>query len=1097
MHLRQPLSLPYIIFLTATTIRNTPLLPAVYALETSDDYYCGLTWPHAATSCPKHCPTGQDSECADALGDNFGCFFFTGCREKIDNGEFVGGDPNDASATGLVGGQDGSSSEATTTQSNNNFCGQSWITAMVSCNAPCPMGTECSGPGESCFAATNCDRPLQRLVADMLVTLLGADSAMDEADGDILGGTLHELLQVAVEEEGVALDGVNLGKQEIASRRELQRRYKSRKLKGWMKGDDDNNMRMTINNVTQRILPSGSSALDVSMIITGDYRPPPYLDLNVIAEDSINRQGEKVVNSLRERGSREGRSFFDRVDGIEAVAQEAVAQRPTREPTPEPTLTPTFAATENPSDVPSTNPTSFPSNSPSRSHEQAITTGSQQDLTLGGSTSYSYGLIFNIRTRSDGGVVLLNGFEFYTESSEYVKFELWTRMGSFKDYKGSYDGWDLIASGSVQGRGIGRYTSIPDELFTPVSIPGGGGDGGTRAFYLTFEAKELVYKIGSGTTSDDAIQDFNEDIEIWEGESVLSYPFPELALYYRFPRRFLGAVRYNRLPCKPFSLYGPVFDLPCPLVPTTAPSLPPPSKSPVTAPPSKAPTTAALVGNPTVSPSISPTVVEQEPTMEPTEPRPTLPPTSAEPTLSPIVPQRANVVSVIRNVPDRDMTEREIEKFLDIMKTFLTRHTQSSMVIDGIDLWHHKLTMADGDDTVDSSTTSQVVSRGTLEKRKGNANTARKNTIPQVTAVEITMILRISITFLPLNLLGNLAAVSIDENQSELLALLNEQSAFYTYFRDMDGIQSHSIDYVTDPPTLRPTTQQQYLDNQELSMDADVTEESEEGVGMMVFVGIAIAVLWCCLTIVSISYLMKRRAEMRGEHDMDDLLRQEKVTMEGGAESLEGGNNKESQSTDGDEEDPSGRSGNEDEVEGNKNLEASTTKGVKPHSMASQSLKDGAMSDSKPRSRQRRKFQGSFTMSGLKSSLSSFGSNSSGKESSNLREVSTSAASKGNRRSSQGGAITGQTRRSPPRRHHSTPMTQSIAASSTRKARNRSSCPDVAGGDAQKAPPRNRHQSMVVASSAVGRRASDITSNQQSVRGGQSRGKPKRHSTQY
>eukprot|EP00579_Thalassiosira_antarctica_P025322 CAMPEP_0202023036 /NCGR_PEP_ID=MMETSP0905-20130828/50935_1 /ASSEMBLY_ACC=CAM_ASM_000554 /TAXON_ID=420261 /ORGANISM="Thalassiosira antarctica, Strain CCMP982" /LENGTH=235 /DNA_ID=CAMNT_0048585323 /DNA_START=197 /DNA_END=900 /DNA_ORIENTATION=+ len=235
--------------------------------------------------------------------------------------------------------------------------------------------------------------------------------------------------------------------------------------------------------------------------------------------------------------------------------------------------------------------------------------------------------------------------------------------------------------------------------------------------------------------------------------------------------------------------------------------------------------------------------------MEPTKPMPTQAPTSAEPTSSPIVPMRANIISVFRNVPERDMTEREIGIFLEVMTEFLTRHTQSSMVIDGIDLWHHKLALADA--VTGESSSTQVSEKN----RKSNVKVkAKKESIPQVTAVEITLILRISFAFLPENMLGNLAAVEIDENQSELLSLLNEQSAFYTYFKEMDGVESRTIEYVTDAPTLRPTDQ----NPEEVTITADGTE-SEESVRIMLFVGLGVGFLWCFLTIVSISYLLRRR----------------------------------------------------------------------------------------------------------------------------------------------------------------------------------------------------------------------------------------------
>jgi hypothetical protein len=111
--------------------------------------------------------------------------------------------------------------------------------------------------------------------------------------------------------------------------------------------------------------------------------------------------------------------------------------------------------------------------------------------------------LFNMRTKPDSGVILITAFDFYTHSTTDVEVSLYSRVGSFKDYKGSTDGWDVIAQGKVTGRGIGRYTSIPEEMFTPVDIPGGGE---TRAFYLTLNTIDLVYKTGEGTASDAAIQ---------------------------------------------------------------------------------------------------------------------------------------------------------------------------------------------------------------------------------------------------------------------------------------------------------------------------------------------------------------------------------------------------------------------------------------------------------------------------------------------------------------------------------------------------------------------------------------------------------------
>ena len=100
-----------------------------------------------------------------------------------------------------------------------------------------------------------------------------------------------------------------------------------------------------------------------------------------------------------------------------------------------------------------------------------------------------------------------------------MKFELWSRVGSFKDAKGSLEKWELLGKGGITGGGPGVYTSIPSDKFVPVEMPGGGDEAGTRAFYLTLKSKDLVYFYGEGTEdSDTLIQTETPDIEIWEGE---------------------------------------------------------------------------------------------------------------------------------------------------------------------------------------------------------------------------------------------------------------------------------------------------------------------------------------------------------------------------------------------------------------------------------------------------------------------------------------------------------------------------------------------------------------------------------------------------
>lgn len=73
------------------------------------------------------------------------------------------------------------------------------------------------------------------------------------------------------------------------------------------------------------------------MTITGEYRPPPYQDVGLIIEDSINRASQNLVTEFRTRGSRGGTRFFEDVNGMSAVRVEAATPRPTEKPTEYPT----------------------------------------------------------------------------------------------------------------------------------------------------------------------------------------------------------------------------------------------------------------------------------------------------------------------------------------------------------------------------------------------------------------------------------------------------------------------------------------------------------------------------------------------------------------------------------------------------------------------------------------------------------------------------------------------------------------------------------------------------------------------------------------
>ena len=243
------------------------------------------------------------------------------------------------------------------------------------------------------------------------------------------------------------------------------------------------------------------------------------------------------------------------------------------------------------------------------------------------------------------------------------------------------------------------------------------------------------------------------------------------------------------------------------------------------------------------------------------------------------------MIAILHNVPERDLTAREEEKFLEIALKFLRRHTEDSMTIEGLELYHQKLMKVDADPdscgtvTTDVSSSKQMARSSTSLGEKPKTTLQKEDSKCQVWGMEVTLIVKVSFAFLPNNLLGNMAAVAFEEHEQEFLDLMHEQQAFYTFFKIMDGVSAFGIEELTPPPTQSPTTLEAYLAKQETHILLNVTEdeETEAGLGFGVFVGVGIGFLWCCLTAISIAYLMNARGEMEEQRDLENLLNAEKA----------------------------------------------------------------------------------------------------------------------------------------------------------------------------------------------------------------------------
>ena len=724
--------------------------------DPSLDYSCGTDWVNAANACHRHCPSGLDKECAD-LGGDYGCYYFTGCKARF---EELKKEQEELAA--LEGEDEDEIIQVTPEQ--NQFCAPTFIEAMLQCSKEkaCPVGSEC-GEGEECFGYTNCDRELKELESDMVFTLQGLSGVMEEDDETIFKNIIFAILQQSLSDVKIHLESISVPNQRFF-------------------GDVE--------------------AVEVRVLLAATYRPPPRKKLDSIIENSINLQKENVRIAIKQAGTDAKRWYFGNLKEISAISRENATSRPTVSPTANPTFTPTAVPsvhpTSSPSGSPTATPSDIPSSPPSRLHIQEVTTATSNELKS--LSDGSYGVVFNMRTTRDGPVVLITGIDFYTESADFVGYELWSRLGSFKKFKGIYEGWDLIASGVVKGAGYGKLTSIPINTITEVSIPGGGGG---RAFYLTLNTMDLIFGPGGmeSAESDTRIHASSPELEIYEGEAVLSYPFPDptQTYLYRSPRLFVGAVQYDRLPCKPFSLYGSVIDLPCGAIPTMTPTKRPTSQQP---------TTIFLIEpvfsteQPTIAPYQSESELELLPSMLPLippsySPSLSLDPTiskspTSNPTLSPIPPIRAYIVVTLHNTLNRRMSDGERENFFDLFIPFLRKHCKMAMNVADVSLWSEEQVQI-----------AAPLASNTTESTVVVATRAMKN-LRTIQATKVTMVIKISSTTLPLNLIGNMAVVAIEENQQELLAEVGVLGNFYDFFSSVDQIVSYSINGVTEAPVASP-----------------------------------------------------------------------------------------------------------------------------------------------------------------------------------------------------------------------------------------------------------------------------------------------------
>ena len=287
----------------------------------------------ARDNCYQPCPTTSDNECTMP---GHACYPFTGCAFEV---------PTNPPTT----------AETFPQEVSIRQCSTSWSLAMLSCDLPCDDGYGFAGryggdpcpAGLTCHAGTNCNRPMEEIAVEIVLSLLGEyPPEIDGMTGREIG-MLEDVVMGVGLGAGAVAGGIAVNGAGVTDQNMYRRRGRRGLLRGAAQLDDADGTYAdmeeyalngseggwTVENLrVRRRLPSTSSALDVSMTITGGYRPPPYVDADVLVEDSINRAAPKMADELRERGNREGSELFKRVRGVEAVRRDRKTGRPTRSP---------------------------------------------------------------------------------------------------------------------------------------------------------------------------------------------------------------------------------------------------------------------------------------------------------------------------------------------------------------------------------------------------------------------------------------------------------------------------------------------------------------------------------------------------------------------------------------------------------------------------------------------------------------------------------------------------------------------------------------------------------------------------------------------
>mmetsp|Transcript_11753 Transcript_11753/g.24858 ORF Transcript_11753/g.24858 Transcript_11753/m.24858 type:complete len:169 (-) Transcript_11753:716-1222(-) len=124
-----------------------------------------------------------------------------------------------------------------------------------------------------------------------------------------------------------------------------------------------------------------------------------------------------------------------------------------------------------------------------------------------------------------------------------------------------------------------------------------------------------------------------------------------------------------------------------------------------------------------------------------------------------------------------------------------------------------------------------------------------------------------------------------NKNKATFVDSLRAEQLFYSYFKDVDGISIRLIDRVTIPPTSAPTTLEYYMSSvhslNSIEGASSGKRNSTPSRNIYLAAALGIAVLWCMLTVVSLSHVRKARNKMMNESILRAKRNDDKMARHG------------------------------------------------------------------------------------------------------------------------------------------------------------------------------------------------------------------------